>query len=189
MKVQTVTVEIHEKRNHPYEYGHFDASVSYTVQVEEGEDADLIIKSVQAKAREHVEAELDAKIEAVNLERKRSEARSNLHWVISRADHAEHTDIDAQQFEKNVQLLEPDEQVEYRGKLDRAKEEYWAAMRNNLNGYIDKAERNKADSFDIDCFNTQLEYMPEAERSDFLQRMEAALGRAEATAKAEEIPY
>lgn len=189
MKIQSVTVEIHEKRNHPHEYGHFDASVSYTVQVEDGEDADSVIELLRAKARDHVEAELDAKIWAVDLERKRSEARSNLRWIVSRAAHAEHGDIDAEEFEKNLQLLEPDEQIEYRGELDRAKEEYWAAMRKNLNGYIDMAERNKASSFDIDRFNIGLEYMPEAERSDFLRRMEVALKRAEPTAKAEEIPF
>lgn len=189
MKYQTITVGIHEKRNHPTEYGHFDANVSYTVQVEDGEDIHSATEFLRAKARQHVEAELDAKIAQVNLEEERKQARSSLAWIIDRAERNEHTELDAAQFEKNLQCLEPDEQTEYRGKLDKAKETYFAAMRERLEEYISKAERNKARSHDIDWFNVQVEFIPEVEQSDYRRRMEVALKEAEIAAKADEIPY
>lgn len=193
MKYQTITVGIHEKRANPHEMGHFDCEVSYTVRVEEGNDPNYITSMLQDQARQHVKTELDARIAQVNLEEERKSARSSLRWIIDRARNKEHRDFDALEFEKSLQPLEPDEQAKYRGELDKAKEEYWAACRERLNEYIGRAERNTIGSYDLDHFNVLVGFMPEAEQADFRQRMEVALKEAEAAAtakdKADEIPY
>lgn len=33
MNVTQITVMVHEKRNHPHEYGHYDAEVRYTAEI------------------------------------------------------------------------------------------------------------------------------------------------------------
>lgn len=189
MKYQTITVGIHEKRNHPTEFGHFDANVSYTVQVEDGEDIHRATEFLRKKAREYVEAELDARIAQVNLENERREARSSLRWIVGRASHDSYEEQDAQAFETHLLTLPSDEQTDWRAKLGKAKETYLAAMRERLDEYIEKATRNKLSSYNIDYFNEQVEFMPESEQDTYRKQMEAALERAESVAKAEEIPY
>lgn len=188
MKYQTVSVSIHEKRNHPHEYGHFDASVSYTVQVEEGEDADQITRVLCDRARDHVEGELDAKVAQVNLEREREDARNNLRWIIERAKNGNFQESDADKFELHLIPLAEHERIEFNRRLVVAKEQYWAELREVLDEYIAKAERNTASSYDIDRFNMQVVYLPEAEQDGYRKRMGLALERAEKAAKANRPP-
>ncbi|MBN1815339.1 MAG: hypothetical protein JXA14_26140 [Anaerolineae bacterium] len=66
MNVTQVTVTIHEKRNHPHEYGHYDASVTLVADVEPGKSPGDVINDLRDIARLHVASELDswiAKIE------------------------------------------------------------------------------------------------------------------------------
>lgn len=188
MKYQTISISIHEKRNHPHEYGHFDASVSYTVQVEEGEDADHITKVLCDRARDHVEGELDAKVAQVNLEREREDARRNLDFIVGRAEHSEYSQRDERDFNKHRQLLPDDERVEWVSKLNKAREQYWTDLREEFDRIIARAERNTASSYDIERFNIQVVYLPEAEQDGYCTRMEAALERAESEAEAKRAP-
>ena len=188
MKYQTVSVSIHEKRNHPHEYGHFDASVSYTVQVEDGDDSDSVTEYLREKARIHVEGELDAKVAQVNLEEERKDARDSLRWIIERAKNGNFQESDADKFELHLIPLAEHERIEFNRRLVVAKEQYWADMREVLDKYIAKAERNTASSFDIDRFNMQVVYLPEAEQDGYRKRMGLALERAEKAAKANRPP-
>lgn len=78
MKVQTVTVEIHEKRNSPNSYGNYDSRVAYTATLDESEDADTVINELKNKARQHVVTECDNWVAGIELESKCQSARSTV---------------------------------------------------------------------------------------------------------------
>lgn len=54
MKVTQVTVTVHEKRNHPHEFGHYDCSVALTAEVGAELEAHDAIALLRAKARVQV---------------------------------------------------------------------------------------------------------------------------------------
>lgn len=68
MKVFEVSVTIHEKRNHPHEYGHYDCSVTLDATVESGESADAVVWSLRERARAQVELECDDWIKKIVAE-------------------------------------------------------------------------------------------------------------------------
>lgn len=59
MNVTHVVVSIHEKRNHPHEYGHFDASVTLTAEPQPGDYYDTLLVELREIARHHVQEECD----------------------------------------------------------------------------------------------------------------------------------
>lgn len=61
MQVKTVEVQIHEKRNNPHAYGHYDASVRLTAELSGGElrGTEGAIEELLGKARGYVLAECD----------------------------------------------------------------------------------------------------------------------------------
>jgi len=67
MIVSTIVVEVHEKRNHPHEYGHRDCSIRIEAGLDEGEDAESVITRLRGKAQKHVDLELDAWVAKVHL--------------------------------------------------------------------------------------------------------------------------
>jgi hypothetical protein len=70
MQITDVTVEIHEKRNHPYEFGHGDAMVRITATLGCEEGVYDVIKRLRDLAREQVQAELDGWIAGIEEERR-----------------------------------------------------------------------------------------------------------------------
>lgn len=65
MEITSVTVSVHEKRNHPHEFGHYDCDVRFTADLEEGEDADQAIRMLRHRAGVQVAAECDAWVEGI----------------------------------------------------------------------------------------------------------------------------
>jgi hypothetical protein len=63
MNVIQTSVTIHEKRNHPYEYGHYDASITLTAEIAGGENHDDVVEHLRDAARAHVNDELDTWID------------------------------------------------------------------------------------------------------------------------------
>ena len=59
MKITHVEVEVHEKRNHPYEYGHYDASVRLCADVDDTDGVHAVIDELRDIARWHVKTECD----------------------------------------------------------------------------------------------------------------------------------
>lgn len=57
MQITEIVVSVHEKRNNPYAYGHYDAEVRLTAEVTENEDPDGAILRLRAIARQHVKNE------------------------------------------------------------------------------------------------------------------------------------
>lgn len=78
MKITTVSVQIHEKRNHPHEYGHYDASVTLTADVDDGESYGDVINRLRDVARSHVADECDEWIERIKLQNRVREIASNI---------------------------------------------------------------------------------------------------------------
>lgn len=70
MKVVEVVVEVHEKRSHPDEHGHFDASVRLTAEVEDGAYDDLVILRLREIARMHVAQECDDWVASIREDRR-----------------------------------------------------------------------------------------------------------------------
>lgn len=85
MKVTEVTVTIHEKKNHPHEYGHYDASVTLTARPEQDEHCDNVIESLQREARRRVIEEIDSWIAFINYEKRQQELRDAAEDHIERA--------------------------------------------------------------------------------------------------------
>jgi hypothetical protein len=62
MKITQIKVSIHEKRNHPTEYGHYDSEVHLTAELEEEDigQEDELIPLLRDQARAQVKEECDA---------------------------------------------------------------------------------------------------------------------------------
>ena len=67
-----ISVTIHEKRNHPYEYGHYDCSVTITGDTYLGE-RDERIEELREIARRQVAAECDMWIAGIEEEKRIAE--------------------------------------------------------------------------------------------------------------------
>lgn len=68
MIIKEVTVTCHEKRNHPYEYGHRDSGVTLVAEINSDLPNSEIV-DLQAMARKWVDRELDGWIEEIEHKR------------------------------------------------------------------------------------------------------------------------
>ena len=59
MEIKEVTVTVHEKRNHPFVYGHYDCEVSFVADVNAGDSIDQSVSDLRTVARSNVQEELD----------------------------------------------------------------------------------------------------------------------------------
>ena len=80
MNVTQVTVTIHEKRNHPFEYGHYDASVTLTGNIESNDLPTMVITDLKYMARGHVIEELDLWTNRVKEEKRVNDICENLSY-------------------------------------------------------------------------------------------------------------
>ena len=65
MKVNEVTVTVHEKRNHPHEYGHYDCGVTLTAECFWNETTDEVVSNLRGEAAAHVQEHLDGWIAGI----------------------------------------------------------------------------------------------------------------------------
>lgn len=93
MNVTQVTVSSHEKRNHPFEYGHYDAEVRFTAELAPGEDVIARTKELQYLAGSLVAEKCDVWIGGIRQERAIEEANQTFRRRLS---HAVHTDDEAE---------------------------------------------------------------------------------------------
>lgn len=80
MRVTEVSVSVHEKRNHPTEYGHRDCSVQIVASVEHLEAADVVARELLGKATAHVQRELGEWITVIEQDYRLAEVRSEVHF-------------------------------------------------------------------------------------------------------------
>lgn len=175
MKVQTVTVEIHEKRAHPTEMGHYDAKVEYTAQVGEWDDPNILVANLQFIARQQVADECDRWVAEIERRRQVEGAKSGLDWIIDRAKGDNVYDSDAEETAKHLSVLSAAEQANYRAKLETAQQGFVASLRNRLNNYIQKAEQGNLSTRSLEYFHDYVNRLPEDEQQGYLDRMTAAL--------------
>jgi hypothetical protein len=83
--ITSVTVTIHEKKNHPFEFGHYDASVTLTAEINPAENEKDVAQALQFTARSLVKQEIDGWVDAVNHEREQNEALEIAQDGINRA--------------------------------------------------------------------------------------------------------
>lgn len=181
MKVQTVTVEIHEKRNHPNAYGHYDARVNYTVQVDDGEDATEVVGQYQFIARQQVADECDRWEREIKLEVERESARGSLQWIVDRADNGQEHDSDADKFEKSLALLPAEEQAEWRTRWVDAKAQWQKTVKTALDELITFAEKEELRPHRVANYDRFIAALPESERQGYIDRMADAVAAYEAS--------
>lgn len=90
MIVKTVTVEVHEKKNHPYEYGHYDASVRLEADLDPNENADDLIDRLQRQAAFKVQAQCALWIIEIEKDRRKTKIANDLDYALSMAQGARH---------------------------------------------------------------------------------------------------
>jgi len=71
MRITEVTVGVHQKKNHPYEYGNFDCEVRLTAVVGDDDCIDDVVKGLRNQAGDHVRNECSLFIARVEKERER----------------------------------------------------------------------------------------------------------------------
>lgn len=126
MYITQVTITVHEKRNHPYEYGHRDAEVQVTAQLTPYESFDVTVETLRINARLHVENELDAWIKGIEQHRLEVALAHEINGYIDRLSWCRlQADVDAI-YAKTRDLL--------------------AGSRLNVNELLERLETAKADA-------------------------------------------
>ena len=68
MQITEIAVTVHEKRDNPHAYGHYDAEVHYTAEIQPGDQVDIETFALLRQAAGHVKAECNRFIERVEQE-------------------------------------------------------------------------------------------------------------------------
>jgi|GEM_PF-3538110 len=79
MNITQVQVSIHEKRNHPYEYGHYDCGVTLTADLDPGQDYGAAVDVLRLQARAHVLAECNEWERDVREQKRIDDLRISIH--------------------------------------------------------------------------------------------------------------
>lgn len=88
MDITNVSVTIHEKKNHPHEFGHFDAGVTISADVESGENADKVLRELREQARGHVDDEIGLWLFEIDYERKQNNFTEEAQHCITHVENA-----------------------------------------------------------------------------------------------------
>ena len=118
MEITQVVVNIHEKRNHPHEYGHYDASVTFTAWVEPEEDAGAVTELLRARARRQVFAECDAWGEKIREDHRISRLLGDFNLNINQLSWQ--TDKRVERCNEIIAKLPEEMQAEHRERLKEA---------------------------------------------------------------------
>lgn len=123
MRVTEVSVSVHEKRNHPTEYGHRDCSVQIVASVEHLESADVVARELLGKATAHVQRELDVWIDDIEFANAQAIALSKITDSLFQMTYATSDGVDRliEEMIDAAVILPANERVEL---LDQAQ---WAA--------------------------------------------------------------
>jgi len=69
MRAIQILVSAHEKRAHPFEHGHFDSTVEYTIEILPDDNVTVIVDDLQAEARSRVVLECNVWVDKINKDR------------------------------------------------------------------------------------------------------------------------
>jgi hypothetical protein len=125
MQITQVAVTVHEKRNNPYEYGHYDCGVTLTADRGQTPD-DTAIGILRTLARAHVLAECNGWEHDLHEERRVDSLCTQINSDVHRIRNAssfETADRYAQSCRKRIAELPDTLQEEWEGKLETALQE------------------------------------------------------------------
>lgn len=180
MKITIVVVEAHEKRANPSAMGHYDSSISYTIDVDEGDNAEDIVTSYQFFARQQVAVECDIWVNGILTREAQDRARNDLQWIVDRLENRLPDDRDAEQFEKKLALLHPSEWAEWRAKLKSAQGEFLSRIKGDLDRIVEKAGRKQLSPREISEYLELKHRLPEEEeRQGYIDKMNDAIAAYE----------
>lgn len=122
-QVRSIRVSIHEKRNNPHAYGHYDADVSYEVATLDPlteAELDALTAFWLEKARKVAIAECDRWEAQVRLEEEIARAKERAESVLEALRWHDPSIGEQDVFAKAIDLLPPAEQKQYLDRWDRA---------------------------------------------------------------------
>lgn len=163
MKVTQVVVEAHEKRSHPSEHGHRDASITYTAEIHGNEDFNEAVSNLRLAARWHVADELDKWIAEIKTREAQDKARNDLQWIVDRLENRLPTDKDTEQFEDKLALLPDNEHADWRIKLKAAQDEFLTRIKGDLDKIVERAGRKQLSPRDNENFGELMERLSDDE--------------------------
>jgi len=102
VNITQVAVSSHEKRNHPHEYGHYDAEVRFTAELAPGENAVVRTRELQQLAGLLVAEKCDGWIEGIERARKMEEVGGAFRSKLNRATYVD----DEAEMEKRLAELD-----------------------------------------------------------------------------------
>lgn len=120
MKITQVTVSIHEKRNHPYEFGHYDCSVTYSADLAGQDNVDEVTLALRGKARGHVEIECDRWLDTIHEKRRIGDIECRLHPMLESVANNYHKLSYAKRCVRQIRKLPQQLQEPWRGRLREA---------------------------------------------------------------------
>lgn len=82
MDVTQIRVSIHEKRNHPHEFGHYDAEVGLVAQLHSGDSLGPAIEELRVIARAHVRLECARWESEVRIQHQKQKAVAYLEAIV-----------------------------------------------------------------------------------------------------------
>jgi len=136
--ITEVVVTTHEKRSHPYEFGHADASVTLTVTVEPNESAADIIDAALLTCRNHCYENLDEWLGDIEHEREQERLLIRVRSKLQRLENWRELSPDkllefCNKLEESIlEITDPDERmkalVRFESGLSAANEKIFAAI-------------------------------------------------------------
>jgi hypothetical protein len=117
MTITQVTVSAHEKRNHPYEYGHRDSGIELTATMVGTNFVPAEIETLQNYARMYVDKELDAWIQKIEKERQLDGIRMDLSNMVYTLENTSHPLSTAKRILTSIKRLPLEEQDGWRKKV------------------------------------------------------------------------
>ena len=138
MKITQVTVMVHEKRNHPFEYGHYDAEVRLTADLDSTDGAIDAVEQLTRHARVAVVAECDQWIDSLERKRRAAHAVQEIERLLrqmKREYSDEYYESYAQQLVDLLNDLPEESRKGYANKVNEAAKEY--ALRAHSTGNVE----------------------------------------------------
>lgn len=174
MKITTLTVEIHEKRAHPSERGHYDSRVSLTAWIDDGENYENVALDLKNKAGAMVTSECDSWVSKILTRGKHDTARIDLEWICDQLRNRLPTDTDVEQFERHLAVLLDFEHPQWHAKLKAAQAEYLTSSRRILKKIVDNAGQRELFLHEKQVFAELVAQLPEDERQGYIDKMSDA---------------
>ena len=148
MKITQVTVMVHEKRNHPFEYGHYDAEVRLTADLDSTDGAIDAVEQLTRHARVAVVAECDQWIDSLERKRRAAHAVQEIERLLrqmKREYSDEYYESYAQQLVELLNDLPEESRKGYANKVNDAVKEYALRAHSTGNGEHDPQEDEDED--------------------------------------------